>query len=134
MKMSLDETAIKSISLFHKMTGSSVVDMIDSEDMLYFVVKEGEYGLAVGKGGTKVRAVEDKFKKTVKVFEYSGEMEKFIRNMVPEIHDLSITDNGIFVRVRSNARARVIGKSGKNIKIVNEFLKRHFDRDDLKVK
>jgi len=134
MKVIFDENKIKLIDLFQRMTGSNTVDCIDNDDTIYFLVKEGQYGLAVGKGGIKIKNVESRLKKTVKIFEYSEDIEKFIRNLIPDTKEISITDESIIVKVKSNARAKVIGKSGKNMKIANEFLKRHFNRDDLKVK
>jgi transcription antitermination factor NusA-like protein len=38
------------------------------------------------------------------------------------------------VKIRTADKAKVIGKGGKNIKIINKFLQRLFDMEELKVK
>lgn len=134
MKIKFDDNAVKSITIFQNLTGVNVVDCIDDEEMIYFVVLEGQYGMAVGKQGIKIKKAESVFKKPIKVFEYSKDMEGFIRNMIPDIEELDIKPEGIFVKVKPSVRAKVIGKSGKNIKIMNEFLKHLFDAGNMKIR
>ncbi|MBI5346983.1 MAG: NusA-like transcription termination signal-binding factor [Candidatus Aenigmarchaeota archaeon] len=134
MKVTLDMNTIQTINLFHNITGSNVVDCVDTEDMLYFVVQKGEYGLAVGKNGAKIKIVEKKLRKTVKIFEYSEDLETFIKNIVPEAQETTFNEKKILVRLKPADRAKVIGKAGKNIKIINVFLKRLFDIEEMKVK
>ncbi len=134
MKVTLDMNTIQTISIFQNITGSNAVDCMDSEDVLYFVVQKGQYGLAVGKGGVKIKIVEKKMRKTVKIFEYSEDLETFIKNLIPEAQEIIFNGKKIFVKVRTADRAKIIGKAGKNIKIINVFLKRLFDVEELKVK
>lgn len=134
MKVTLDHEAIEIMNLFQKLTGTTVIDSIADNDELYFVVREGQYGLAVGKNGSKIKKAEDVFKKMIKVFEYSEDLEKFIRNLIPESQEISIEGKEITVKVKPSDRARVIGKEGKNVKVINRFLERLFDVDVLRVK
>ena len=134
MKLTLDQNTLQMINIFHNLTGTNVVDCVNEEDCIYFVVAEGQYGLAVGKAGAKIKNAERVFKKSIKVFEHSNELEKFVRNLIPEIEALDIKEKLIFVKVRPQDRARVIGKAGKNIKIINKLLNRMFDIEELKVK
>jgi N utilization substance protein A len=134
MKVTLDQNTIQIINMFHNLTGTNVVDCVNEDDCLYFVVAEGQYGLAVGKGGAKIRNAERVFKKPIKVFENAADLEKFVRNVVPEAEGVEIKDKLVFVRVRPQDRARVIGKAGKNVKIMNKFLQRLFDVEEMKVK
>jgi len=134
MKVTLDAQTIQSINYFQNMTGSSVVDCITEGDNLYFVVAKGHYGLSVGKHGAKIKKAEDLFKKSIKVFEYSDNLEEFVRNAFPESQEVHIAGKDIEVKVKQSDRAKVIGKGGKNINIVKKFLKRLFDVDGLKIK
>ena len=122
------------MSYFQSLTGSSVIDCISEEDDIYFIVAKGHYGLAVGKGGVKIKNAERGLKKNIRIFEYSEDLEEFIKNTIPEAQEILIKDKGIEVRIKSQDRAKVIGKSGKNVKIINRFLERLFGRSDLKVK
>ncbi len=134
MKVVLDQNSIEAINLFQNLTGTTVIDSISENDEIYFVVAEGQYGLAVGKGGMKIKHAENVFKKIIKVLEYSENMETFIKNIIPEAREITVNDKLIFVKVRPADRARVIGKNGKNIRIINKFLQRLFDVEELKLK
>ena len=134
MKVMLDQNAIQFMNMFQTMTGASVVDCVVDEDDIYFVVGEGKYGLAVGKGGVKIKEAEKRFKKVINVDEYSPTLENFIRNVMPGVQEIEVKDRKVVVKVKPSDRARAIGKSGKNIKIVNKFVQRLFEMEELKIK
>ena len=134
MKVKLDTQLIQTINFFQNMTGSSVIDCIAENDELYFVVAKGHYGLSVGRGGIKIRNAEKALKKSIRIFEYSENIEEFIKNAIPETQEISIKEDMIEVHVKQQDRAKVIGKAGKNIKIINRFLERLFNKGNLKVK
>ena len=134
MKITLDQNSIQSINIFQTLTGSSVVDAITEGDEVYFVVAQGQYGSTVGKNGSKIKNAERVFKKSIKVFEYSENLEEFIRNIIPGVQEYSTRDKTVMVRIKPADKAKVIGRGGKNIKIINRFLQRLFDVEELKVK
>lgn len=134
MKVTLDSDTIQAMNFFQNFTGSSVVDCITEGEEIYFVVGHGQYGLSVGRQGAKIKNAEKLFKKNIKVFEYSTDLKEFVKNLVPEAQETEINDKKIEIRIRQSDKAKVIGKGGKNIKILNKFLKRLFDIDSLKVK
>ncbi|MBS3056719.1 MAG: NusA-like transcription termination signal-binding factor [Candidatus Aenigmarchaeota archaeon] len=136
MKITLDNNVIQTIDLFQKITGATVMDCIVNGSIIYFIVAKGQYGLSVGKGGIKIKQAEKKFKKTIKVFEYSDNLEIFVKNLIPEIQSIKINEinKEIDVRVRSPDRAKIIGKEGRNIKIINQFLNRMTGIKELRVR
>ena len=134
MKVTLDQNSIQSINIFQNLTGSSVIDAITEDDEIYFVIAQGQYGLTVGKNGSKIKNAERVFKKDIKVLEYSENLEEFVRNVIPGIQEFSLKDKIINVKIRPSDRARAIGKNGRNIKIINKFLQRLFDIEVLKIK
>ena len=127
MKLTLDTKTIQSINLFQNITGCSVVDYIENESDIYLVVAQGQYGLAVGKGGEKVKHAERVFKKNIRVFEYSDDLEQFIMNAVPETKEIEKKNGKIFIKISAGDRSKVIGKDGRNIKVISRFLKHLFD-------
>jgi N utilization substance protein A len=133
MKVTFDTEAIKTISLFQSITGANVKDCAATEDEMYFVVGEGEYGLVVGKDGSKIKHAENVFKKAIKIFEYSQDLNQFVRNLIPEAQDISIKDNSIRVRIKPSDRARVIGKGGSRVKVLGTFIARLHEVEDFKV-
>ena len=134
MKVTLDQNAIQSIDIFQTLTGASVIDAITEGDEFYVVVAQGEYGSTVGKGGVKIKNAERVFKKSIKVFEYAETAEEFVKNTIPGIQEYSAKDKTILVKIKPADKAKVIGKNGKNIKIINKFLERLFDVESLKIK
>lgn len=134
MKVTLDQNTIQSISLFQNLTGSSVVDAITEDDEIYFVVAQGQYGSTVGKNGSKVKNAERVFKKSIKVLEYSENAEDFIKNLIHDAQEFTVNGKIITVKVKPSDKAKIIGRGGRNIKIINKFLQRLFDIDELKVK
>ena len=65
----ITETEMKYIQLLQNMTGATVVDCIvdDENDTIMFTVKKGEVGLAVGKGGEKIRKFRNMTNKQVEI-------------------------------------------------------------------
>ena len=129
MKVTLDAQTIQIVNLFQNLTGSSVVDCIPEEDEIYFVVANGQYGLAVGKNGSRIRLAEKMFKKTIKIFEYSPDLDEFIKNVTGsnDIRKAEKNEKLLIIDVRQADRAKVIGKNGKNLKVINRFLERLFN-------
>ncbi|MCD6558199.1 MAG: NusA-like transcription termination signal-binding factor [Candidatus Aenigmarchaeota archaeon] len=133
MKIRLDTEALKKINLFQTITGSDILDMIDTDDQIFFVVTEGDYGLAVGKDGVKIKKAEKIFKKRIKIIEASKDLETFIKNMIPEVKEIIVKDKKIRIKIDIKDRPRVIGKSGKNIKVMKQLLERMFEINDIKI-
>ena len=78
IKITQDE--MKFIQLLQNMTGATIVDCIIEGDTIIFTVKKGEVGLAVGKGGEKIKRFRSMTNKQVEIYEYLNEAEKFITN------------------------------------------------------
>src|SRR4030042_4851835 len=78
----ITETEMKYIQLLQNMTGATIVDCIidEEEDTIIFTVKKGEVGLAVGKGGEKIKRFRAMTNKQVEIYEYMAEPDKFIKN------------------------------------------------------
>jgi N utilization substance protein A len=133
MKMTLNMDSIKKIDLFHKISGADVLDCIEANNILFFIVKNGQYGLAVGKNGSKTRTAEHKFKKTIRIIEFSDKLDEFVKNLVPEAEKIDIDDD-IKITVKPSDKAKIIGKNGSNIKAISSLVKRHFGIEVVKVR
>ncbi|MBI2583703.1 MAG: NusA-like transcription termination signal-binding factor [Candidatus Aenigmarchaeota archaeon] len=133
MKVTLDMSAIKTIALFQEVTQANVLDYYENDDEIFFVVPEGQVGFVLGKDGSKIKRAENRFKKRIKIFEYSDDMEQFIRNMIPETQDISINDGNVRVRIKPADRSRIIGKGGIRARAMEYFIKRLHKAESLKV-
>ena len=140
MPVTLDTETIRLVTLFENVTGSGVKDcLVDSQNgVVYFVIDEGEVGRAIGKNGAIVKKTENLIKKNIKVFEFSDDVEKFARNLIPQISSVKLrTENGrnlMDVWVAKKDKAVVIGRDGKNLKVYKELLQRNHDINEITIR
>lgn len=135
-----DTDTLRLMTLFENMTHASPKDcMVDQENgCVYFVVKEGDAGAAIGKNGSNVKHVEAAIKKNVKIFEYSSNLETFVKNLIPQSNEVTVkeVDGGkiVEIRVERGSKAMIIGRDGRNIKLFKELLQRNHNVNDLVVR
>lgn len=129
---------IRLLNLFENMTNVHVKDCYVNGEDVYFIVEEGKIGLAIGKGGNSIKKVEKTIDKNVKVFEYSSNPVEFVKNLIPQVKEVSVINNTnsveIEIRVDRSDKGFVIGRGGEKIKVYKEILKRIHNISDLRVK
>lgn len=117
----------------------NIIDMVEEEDKLTFVVEKGQLGLALGKGARNLQTLKNVFNKEVKILEYDDDVERFIRNLFkPHTIDsvaLESEEDGIFARVtvKPEDKGKAIGKAGRNINVIRQLARRHHNIVELKV-
>ena len=129
------------IALFESMTGAVVLDcIVDREnERLIFVVKQGEMGLAIGRGGENINRDRSMIDKKIEVVEYSSDASEFISNSFQpaSIKKVKIVKkdnrNLAYVEVAQKDKGLVIGKNGRNIQKVKMLANRHHNIDDILV-
>jgi len=136
----ITENEMKYIQLLQNMTGATVVDCIvdEDEETIIFTVKKGEVGLAVGKGGEKIKRFRDMTSKRVEIYEYLPEPEQFIRNALKpaKVKDIRLVDRMAgkriaMVNVDPKDKGIAIGKNGSNIKKIRFLAQRYFELDTV---
>ncbi len=137
-EVKLTENELRLVSLFQSYTGATVLDCLAEEDLIVFLVREGEIGRAVGKGGLKVQELSNILKKRLKVVEYAGDAASFLINAVKpaEVKEVRIVqeNNGAtvaIIKVDPAKKALAIGKGGRNVDLVRKMAKRHFKIDKV---
>ena len=137
MKIVLDQQSMQIMSYFEKKTHAQVKDIIESETSTIFVVMPGEAAKAIGKGGANIRELSDKFKKTVKVVEFSTDINVFIKNLVKPNQLENITREGDVITLHPTDyknRGFIIGRNASSLRQSETILKRYFpDVKELKV-
>ena len=126
MTIKLETNSLRAITAFQKVTGVDVKDCLVTEGCVYFLVGPGRLGRAIGKGGNSIKELRRIFDKPVRIFEYSDSPEGMIKNMIPGASNMEIEEDCIKVFVPAENRSEVIGRGGRNIKAIKEFLSRHF--------
>ncbi len=141
MTIKLDTEGIRYIGIFESLTGAGVRDCILDNDRVIMVVKKGDMGLAIGKGGANINKVKRVLKKNIEVVEHSTDIKEFIENllrpaMVKSVELLRTKNNKCYayVEVQSKDKGIAIGKNGEKIKRVKLLVKRNQDIDNVIIK
>jgi len=130
------------ISLFESITGANAKDCIVNEEQsrVIFVVKEGEIGMAIGRGGRNIHTLERMTGKKHEIIEYSERPAQFIKNALKPamVKEVRITErpNGktmAVVTVNPKDKGVAIGKNGKNAERLRFLAKRYFEIENVSI-
>lgn len=139
----MDTEGIRYIGIFESLTGAGVKDCVVDNDAnkVILVVKKGDMGLAIGKGGSNITKVKDMIRKDIEVVEHSTDAKEFIENLFrpAEIKSVELLtdDDGkscAYVAVLTKQKGIAIGKNGERIKKVKLLVKRNLGIDDVVIK
>ena len=143
MSIKLSANEIRYIALFENMTGAMVKDCIidDEHGKVTFVVKNGDMGLAIGKGGNSVSKVQRAVDKSVEVIELSEDPIQFIKNILSpaklqsvQLHQKTSGEKFATVTADNTNKRIAIGKKGINIERAKFLAKRQHDIDNIILK
>lgn len=124
------------MSIFTDITKTTLKDCVDSDSKILFVVSENQAGKAIGKRGINVKKLEEKFKKKIKITEFSQDPIQFIKNLVHPSKIKGITcDDDIYTitPVDSFTRGLLIGRNAVHLREYENITKRYFNIKELKV-
>ena len=130
-EVTFDETTIRYVGLFQDLTRATVVDCVDAQDRLIFVVKQGDIGKAIGKKGENVAKLKRLFNKEIHIVEFSEDAKTFVSNVFRnyEVKKVDIEQRGdvthATVTVEASKKGRAIGKEGRNLRVSRDLIARH---------
>jgi transcription termination/antitermination protein NusA len=133
IKLTSDE--LRLMSLFQSITSATARDCIvdDKMDRVIFVVNKGQMGLAIGKGGSTIKQLQNMVAKKIELVEFSDDPAEFIRNMLNAdmINDVRISDRvdgtkQAVVTVDPRKKGAVVGREGRNAEKARLLAKRYF--------
>jgi N utilization substance protein A len=128
------------ISLFESVTGAVTKDCIidENNDRIIFIVRQGDMGLAIGKGGTNIKRLKNILNKNIEVVEYAEDPETLIKHALApaRVKSVKITktpdgQKAAYVTVEPQDKGIAIGKDGKNILKAKLIAKRYFDIEKI---
>ena len=134
IKLSTDQMRL--MSLFQKITKVTAHDCIDDEkqDRIIFVVNTGKMGLAIGKGGSNIKSLQNILKRNVELVEYFDDSIKFLKNvfnpkLINEVKLSTKPDGSLqaMVMVDPVKKGIVVGREGRNAERARLLAKRYFD-------
>ena len=135
-KIVYDMNTIKFISAFQALTRTNVKDCISTENVLTFIVGEGEIGKAVGKNAENVKRLARAFNRKIKIVEFSSKLLGFIRNLVQPLKIATIEEKDGTVMITApdlQTRGYLIGRGGSALRQLEEMVKRHFEIKGIRV-
>ncbi|MDI9646221.1 MAG: NusA-like transcription termination signal-binding factor [Archaeoglobales archaeon] len=139
MSLKLSDESIRYLTLFENLTGASVKDCLIFDEKVIFVVRKGDMGVAIGKGGINVEKAKELIGKKIEIIEHSDDPAEFIANIFKPISvKVKIMEkdgkNVAQISVSPDLKGIVIGKGGKNINKAKELARRHHGIEDIIVK
>lgn len=118
------------INLFESLTRARVKGCHQGDQILIFVVHEGEAGKAIGKKGENIRRLTHLLKKRIKVVEFNEDPVKFVSNLIfPIKADIRLEDEKTVVIEGKGAKFKqaVLGTERKNLKEIQSIVSEYFD-------
>lgn len=134
IKLTTDQMRL--MSLFQNVTGATARDCVEDEkqNRVIFVVNSGKMGLAIGKGGSHIKSLQNIVKKNVELVEFDDDPEKFLRNMLNSklVSEVKLNDRPdgskqAIVIVDPRKKGIVVGREGRNAEKARLLAKRYFD-------
>jgi NusA family KH domain protein, archaeal len=122
------------------MTKATIKDCIVDQETgrIIFLVKEGEAGLAIGKGGLNVKKLSKIIGKEIEVVEYADKLEELVKSiMAPaRVRSVRVVENSnkkksVYITVDPADKGLAIGRGGRNVARAKLILKRYYDIDSV---
>jgi N utilization substance protein A len=142
MEIKLTSDELRLMSLFQSVTSATARDCIVDEkmDRVIFVVNKGQMGLAIGKGGSTIKQLQNVVAKKIELVEFSDDAAEFIRNMLNAdmVNDVRISDRPdgskqAVVMVDQRKKGAVVGREGRNAEKARLLAKRYFQITNVQI-
>ncbi|HEU0049278.1 MAG TPA: NusA-like transcription termination signal-binding factor [Nitrososphaera sp.] len=142
MEIKLNSDELRLMSLFQSVTSATARDCIVDEkmDRVIFVVNKGQMGLAIGKGGSTIKQLQNVVAKKIELVEFSDDPAEFIRNMLNAdmVNDIRISDRNdgtkqAIIMVDQRKKGAVVGREGRNAEKARLLAKRYFQITNVQI-
>ena len=134
-EIKLTSDQLRLMSLFQNVTGATARDCIEDEkqNRVIFVVNSGKMGLAIGKGGSHIKTLQNLVKKNVELVAFDEDPAKFLRNMLNSklVSEVKLNERAdgskqAIVMVDPRKKGIVVGREGRNAEKARLLAKRYF--------
>lgn len=138
----LTDKEMRYISLLEAATGANVIDCVEREDLVVFIVGEGELQRIFSNREFRIQDFARLIKKRVKIIEYSKDPARFIENALQpakllEPVRMAERPDGRKIAIASvdpKYKAMAIGRAGRTIELVRLLARRHHNIDHVIVR
>ncbi|EMR73589.1 NusA family KH domain protein [Thermoplasmatales archaeon SCGC AB-539-N05] len=138
-EITLSNDIVQYIAVASKHIKTSIIDCLETDDKLVFVVGKGQLGVAIGSNAKNLDKLRNLFKKNIRFVEFDKDEKKFIYNLFRpyKINNVNFEGNDdahvARVEVDSRDKSRIIGKGGKNIELIRKLAQRHHSIKDVQI-
>ena len=128
------------INMASKITNTHIMDCLNFDDRIIFIVQKGQLGAALGVKAKNLEKLRNIFKKTIKFVEFDSDKERFINNLCKPYKINNITlegeDDSVVAKIEVDIsdKSKIIGKAGRNIEIIRKLASRHHSIKDVQIK
>jgi N utilization substance protein A len=140
MRVTLGDRERRLVALFEDTTDATVRDCLVYDDRdeaeVVVLVAAGEMGQAIGPNGRRVRAVEERTGRSVRVVEDAPTAEAFVANALAPavVRNVTVSEQGdrvAYVEVDPADRGAAIGRDGRTLATARDLAARHHDLGDV---
>jgi len=130
---------MQKIRLAASITKADIIDCVEDDDTIVFVVSKGFLGIAIGKNARNIERLKEILKKNVRFVELDDDEKKFISNLfkpfkIEEISIEKVGDKNVArLKVSQKDKTRIIGKGGKNVRLARTIAQRHSSIEDIQI-
>ena len=127
---------MKYMTLFEKITRTSIKDCIIDENQIIFIIKSDNIAKAVGKNGSNVKLLEKKLGKKIRIVKFDDDCTKFTQNLIYHLKNTKVEkeDNNIIITgPNTKTKALLIGRNSQNLRKLESIIKRYFNIGEIKV-
>ena len=127
------------INMAINVTKTNIIDCLNLEDRVIFIVQKGQLGAAIGTKAKNLERLRSLFKKTIKFVEFDEDKKRFICNLCKpyKVNNVIIDEsNNSFVakiEVSQSDKSKLIGRNGRNINMIRKIAQRHHPIKDVQI-
>jgi transcription termination/antitermination protein NusA len=137
LKIKYDAGLMKIMALFNTITEAQLKDSFIEGEVLYFIVDEHELGRALGKNGSKVKLLQHKLNRKIKIVEWNPDAKEFVKNLVypSKVKMVEEKDRKLVIEALDHvSRGYIIGRAAQNLRSYEAIVKRYFnDIEEIRV-
>jgi N utilization substance protein A len=130
MTQKLDQQLIGYITTFENLTGTRVKDAyIDRNNILVFVVHEGDMGKALGKRGSHIQRIAFLLKKKIRVIEHHADVVLFIKHVLEPLQPdaITLTEDVVSLQAKdTRLKGLLLGRDKRNLHDLNALVQKYF--------
>lgn len=137
VRIKYDFDHMKYMALFEKVTKTPLKDCITDENQIIFIINSENIAKTVGKNGSKVKLLEKKLGKKIRIVKFDDDCIQFTQNLLYYLKDIKIEkeENKIIITGKdTKTKALLIGRNSQNLRKLESIIKRFFEIEEIKVK